>query len=106
MQADEELRIALEGDRFVHTKRHGKYLLARLVGGDRVAFHFGMTGCFSSFADPTEDPEHDSVRFDFEDGTHLAYESTRKLGEDLRAMGLCLFKVPAWSRPGPKSLKL
>jgi formamidopyrimidine-DNA glycosylase len=78
---DEELRIALEGDRFVHTKRHGKYLLAGLAGGDWIAFHFGMTGCFSCFADPTQDPEHDSVRFDFEDGTHVAYESTRKLGE-------------------------
>lgn len=35
---DEELRIALEGDRFVQTKRHGKYLLARLAGEDRIAF--------------------------------------------------------------------
>jgi len=76
-----ELRVALEGDRFVEARRVGKVLLAKLSGGDWLSFHFGMTGFFKAFADLAEDTEHDSVRFDFEDGMHLAYDSTRKLGE-------------------------
>jgi formamidopyrimidine-DNA glycosylase len=76
-----ELRVALERDRFVESRRVGKVLLARLSGGDWLSFHFGMTGFFKAFTDLAEDTEHDSVRFDFEDGVCLAYDSTRKLGE-------------------------
>jgi len=76
-----DLRGALEGDRFVEAQRVGKHLLARLSAGDWLAFHFGMTGFFKAFEDLAEDPDHDSARFDFEDGVHLAYCSTRKLGE-------------------------
>jgi formamidopyrimidine-DNA glycosylase len=42
-----------------------------------------MTGFFKYFTDITKDSEHDSVRFDFKDGTFLAYDSTRKLGRVL-----------------------
>lgn len=77
----EELHIALQGNRFVHAHRHGKYMLAQLYSGDWLAFHFGMTGFIQYFKDIYEDTPHDSVRFDFEDHSYLAYDSTRKLGE-------------------------
>ena len=76
-----ELRAALEGNRFEEARRIGKNLLVRRSGGSWLAFHFGMTGFFKAFEDLAQDPDHDSVRFDFEDGLHLAYDSTRKLGE-------------------------
>lgn len=77
----EELHIVLEGNRFVHAQRHGKYLLAQLYSGDWLVFHFGMTGFIQYFKDIYEDTPHDSLRFDFEDQSYLAYDSTRKLGE-------------------------
>ncbi len=77
----EELHIALQGNRFVHAHRHGKYLLAQLYSGDWLVFHFGMTGFIQYFKDIYEDTPHDSLRFDFEDQSYLAYDSTRKLGE-------------------------
>lgn len=77
----EELHIALQGNRFVQAQRHGKYLLAQLYSGDWLVFHFGMTGFIKYFKSIYEDTSHDSLRFDFEDQSYLAYDSTRKLGE-------------------------
>lgn len=40
----DELRTALEGRRFVKTRRHGKHLFAQASGGRWLYLHFGMTG--------------------------------------------------------------
>jgi formamidopyrimidine-DNA glycosylase len=67
---------------FASATRHGKYLFLGLDrGGKELAMHFGMTGSLKFFEDIMDDPEHDRLRFDFTDSTHLAYDSVRKLGK-------------------------
>jgi formamidopyrimidine-DNA glycosylase len=74
-------REALRGRAFASTSRHGKHLFVGLDrGGKELAIHFGMTGSLRFFEDMGEDPAHDRLRIDFEDSTHLAYDSVRKLG--------------------------
>lgn len=70
----------LHGHAFARTRRHGKHLLAAVDDGRWLAFHFGMTGYLSHFRDGEQDPKHDRLRFDFENGEHLAYVNQRLLG--------------------------
>ena len=74
------LRQALRGRRLKATRRHGKHLLVELHDGPDLALHFGMTGRLQHFKDPADDPKYDRVRFDFADGTHLAFDDRRQLG--------------------------
>jgi formamidopyrimidine-DNA glycosylase len=81
------LRDALTGRSLAETRRHGKYLLARLEpdrdGRDWLVMHFGMTGYLEYFKDQDQDPRHDRVRLDLDNGYHLAFVSQRKLGRML-----------------------
>ncbi|MGB8275838.1 MAG: bifunctional DNA-formamidopyrimidine glycosylase/DNA-(apurinic or apyrimidinic site) lyase [Alphaproteobacteria bacterium] len=74
------LRRALKGRRMTATRRRGKHLLAKLDDGRWLALHFGMTGRLLHFKDMADDPKYDRVRFDFADGTHLAFDDRRQLG--------------------------
>ncbi|MFQ5773603.1 MAG: DNA-formamidopyrimidine glycosylase [Kiloniellaceae bacterium] len=74
------LHRRLTGRRMEATRRHGKHLLARLDDATWLTLHFGMTGRLKAFEDMADDPRYDRVRFDFEDGNHLAYENRRMLG--------------------------
>lgn len=74
------LRRALGGRRMKETRRRGKQLLVRLDDGRWLALHFGMTGRLLYFKNPAEDPPYDRVRFDFTDGSHLAFDDRRQLG--------------------------
>jgi formamidopyrimidine-DNA glycosylase len=75
------LQDDLKGRSFASAFRHGKHLFLGLDrGGKELAFHFGMTGSLRFFEDMKEKPEHDRLRIDFVDATHLAYDSVRKLG--------------------------
>jgi formamidopyrimidine-DNA glycosylase len=75
-----KLRQALRGRRMKATRRRGKHLLVELDDGRWLALHFGMTGRLLHFEDPAVDPTYDRVRFDFADGTHLAFDDRRQLG--------------------------
>jgi formamidopyrimidine-DNA glycosylase len=74
------LRQALRGRRMKSARRHGKHLLVEFDDGRWLALHFGMTGRLLHFKDPACDPKYDRVRFDFADGTHLAFDDRRQLG--------------------------
>lgn len=81
MQVDEEtLKEAVRYHEFTETKRHGKYLFARL-NKKWIMFHFGMTGDFKYFKNRSEDPEHDRLMFTFSNGYHLAFVNQRLLGK-------------------------
>ena len=73
------LRSALVGQRFRSVRRHGKHLFADL-GKSWLHLHFGMTGDLLSYGDPKERPRFARVVFDFENGSHLAYDDMRLFG--------------------------
>ena len=74
------LRSRLEGRSLKSTRRHGKHLLAEIGGDGRwLVLHFGMTGGLHYYRKEDE-PDFTRLRLDFDNGYHLAYTSTRKLG--------------------------
>jgi formamidopyrimidine-DNA glycosylase len=74
-------RIAreLKGRSFSNVSRHGKHLFAD-GGTTWLHLHFGMTGDLAYYRDPTGQPRFARVVFDFENGTHLAFEDMRLFG--------------------------
>jgi formamidopyrimidine-DNA glycosylase len=74
----------LRGRRLGSTHRHGKYLFVGLTGGDggeSLVLHFGMSGFLAHYRDPGDAPDHARVVLDLGDGSHLAYDSQRLLGQ-------------------------
>lgn len=70
----------LKGRQFVDTRRHGKYLFARLDRDGWLLLHFGMTGYLKYYAQEREDPNLARVLFDFDNGCRLAFVNPRLLG--------------------------
>ena len=67
----------LSGHSFRSARRHGKHLFVD-AGDVWLHMHFGMTGDLAYF---TEDPPRFArVIFDFDNGSHLAYEDMRLFG--------------------------
>jgi len=75
-----KLRAAVRNRRMKRARRHGKHLLVELDNGRWLALHFGMTGRLLHFKNMADDPKYDRVRFDFADGSHLAFDDRRQLG--------------------------
>lgn len=77
----DKFRFILEGNKFIESKRHGKYLFSLLeLGKIQPVFHFGMTGNIAFLKDKdSRFPEHTRVAFYFAKGC-LAYVCQRKLG--------------------------
>ena len=73
------LRRAVVGHEFVLIRRHGKHLFAD-AGAAWLHLHFGMSGDLAFYRDDAEAPRFARVVFDFEDGTHLAYDDMRLFG--------------------------
>jgi len=63
------------------TRRHGKFLFARLSGDGHLVMHFGMTGGLKYYRREDQRPRHARVVLHFERGYHLAYISQRLLGQ-------------------------
>jgi len=76
-----DLKSRLEGDRFVRSRRHGKYLFAETGDGPWVLFHFGMSGFLSWFEDPEHETDYPKVLWHFEDDGVLIFDCMRKLGQ-------------------------
>lgn len=70
----------LRGRTFTEIRRHGKHLFLRVDGDDWLTMHFGLTGRPVWYRDPDDAPPHQRIRFDFADGSHLAYADRRMLG--------------------------
>jgi len=68
----------LKGREFDEVRRHGKHLFAR-AGETWLHLHFGMTGDLAYYRGD-EAPRFSKVIFDFEGGTHLAFEDMRLFG--------------------------
>ncbi|HZD17469.1 MAG TPA: DNA-formamidopyrimidine glycosylase family protein [Actinomycetota bacterium] len=74
------LTRALQGHALVETRRHGKYLFARLDAHGWLVLHLGMTGDLRSFEHPAAEPTHTRMLLTFESGSHLAFQDQRTLG--------------------------
>jgi formamidopyrimidine-DNA glycosylase len=75
-----EVSRVLRGRRLETTRRHGKHLFVALDRNGWLGLHFGMTGRLRYFKRLEDDPKHDRLRLDFDNGYHLAYEDQRMLG--------------------------
>ncbi len=75
-----EFARRVEGREISHSRRHGKHLLAALGEKGWLVMHFGMNGSLKHFAPGEEEPPYDRLRFDFADGSHLAYVNPRRIG--------------------------
>lgn len=72
----------LRGRAFTDVRRHGKHLFV-FTGEARapvVHLHFGMTGDLAFYRDRAKEPRFARVVFDFDDGSHLAFEDMRLFG--------------------------
>lgn len=76
-----QLKKSLCGHALERTRRHGKHLFVALDDGMWLRLHFGMTGRVVYFASLEDDPEHDRLRLDFENGYHLAFDDQRLFGQ-------------------------
>jgi len=77
----QKLAAGLSGHELSRTRRHGKHLFAELDDGPWLMLHFGMTGYLAYFKHLADDPEHDRLRLDFDNGYHLAFVNQRLFGE-------------------------
>lgn len=75
----EELKSTLEGARFTHTRRIGKYLFIALDKGPWLHLHFGMTGNLLLFRNQ-DLPKYTRMVFVLDNGDQLAYCDLRKFG--------------------------
>jgi formamidopyrimidine-DNA glycosylase len=78
------LRLArrLKGRKLASSHRHGKLLLIELADGARyLVLHFGMTGTLKYFEDEAEEPPHTRLLLRFTNGSYLAFDCRRMLGE-------------------------
>lgn len=72
----------LQGNSFTATRRHGKYLFARLGENGFLVIHFGMTGFLRAFKNEEKTPDHIGLLIRFgADDFHLAVVSKRRLGQ-------------------------
>jgi len=71
---------SVKGGAFEETRRHGKYLFARVDGRGWLVLHFGMTGGLEYFKRNGDVPRYGRVVFDFSSGYSLAVISQRLFG--------------------------
>ncbi|MGC9384050.1 MAG: Fpg/Nei family DNA glycosylase [Kosmotogaceae bacterium] len=71
----------LVGYSFNKILRHGKHMFIKLVKGANLLMHFGMTGDVVFYSSHSEEPEHTSLRIDFEDESSFSYICVRRLGK-------------------------
>ncbi len=70
----------LRGRMFTRVRRHGKHLFVYTDGKPVLHLHFGMTGDLASYREESEQPRFAKIVFDFDDGSHLAFEDVRLFG--------------------------
>jgi len=76
-----ELAETLKGRSFNSGRRHGKHLFAGMEDGLWLGLHFGMTGSLKYFKNEEKRPEYEAMTVEFDNGYHLSYVCSRKLGE-------------------------
>lgn len=66
---------------FIETKRHGKFLFAKLSDESWISLHFGMSGSLKYRVLEENPHKHDRVLFFFDDEHYLAFKCMRKFGK-------------------------
>jgi formamidopyrimidine-DNA glycosylase len=76
------LKRNLEGNSFVGTFRHGKFLFIELKKNGYLMLHFGLTGDVVFVkGNKEEPPSRFALRFHFKSGNDLYFTDTRKMGK-------------------------
>ncbi|MEO6760175.1 MAG: DNA-formamidopyrimidine glycosylase family protein [Saprospiraceae bacterium] len=86
----EQFIECLVGRRFTGSYRRGKFLFGALDNGAHLQLHFGMTGDLFPYQDPADAPRFERFRLEFDDGSCLGFDDSRKFShivwvEDLSA---------------------
>lgn len=79
-QNEQDFRKQLIGNRFISSKRIGKYFFAETNGNSTLVMHFGMTGKLTYYKDKEDRPKFAHIVFEFENGFYLGFENKRKFG--------------------------
>ena len=74
------LQRRLHAARLQAFHRHGKHLLALLDPPTVLTMHFGTNGALRPLAQGETEPASTRLRFDFTDGSGLAYVNPRRIG--------------------------
>jgi formamidopyrimidine-DNA glycosylase len=75
------LESSLHGEKFVESKRHGKYLFLKTTNDQWMIVHFGMTGFVKYFKDESDKPDHTRLLLHFDNDYFLSYDCQRMLGK-------------------------
>jgi formamidopyrimidine-DNA glycosylase len=71
---------ALPGRGVESVTRRGKYIFARLGGGEDLVLHLGMTGHLSVVAPEAPPVKHTHLRAGLDDGRELRFDDARRFG--------------------------
>lgn len=77
----EVFKKKLIGQRFISTRRIGKYLFLELEDESWVLFHFGMTGKVEFYSDEALRPKYARLVIEFANGLNLAFINMRLFGK-------------------------
>ena len=78
--------IKAEGQKFVHLRRRGKYMLLTLQTGGLIS-HLGMSGSLRILEQPLAPEKHDHVDIELANGTCLRFNDPRRFGAFLWVEG-------------------
>lgn len=76
----EAFKESAKGRRIETLSRRGKFLIATLDDGSRIAVHLRMTGCLLITPSGYPEEKHTHVVFTFADGRELRFSDTRRFG--------------------------
>lgn len=75
----QQLQETLRGQKFISSRRYGKYLFCQLDNGYCLIMHFGMTGYLKYFQ--KNSPSHIRFLISFQNNCRLAFDDMRKFGK-------------------------
>lgn len=75
----QQLQETLRGQKFISSRRYGKYLFCHLDNGYCLIMHFGMTGYLKYFQ--KNGPSHIRFLISFQNNCRLAFDDMRKFGK-------------------------
>lgn len=76
----ETFPAALQGDRFRHVRRLGKYIVCELESGQDLVVHLGMTGHLCVRPGDAPVVRHTHMRLELDDGRELRFDDARRFG--------------------------
>ena len=77
---DEAFKESANGRRIETLSRRGKFLIATLDDGSRIAVHLRMTGCLLITPSGYPEEKHTHIAFRLADGRELRFSDTRRFG--------------------------